>query len=166
MQDDRLRIFVSHQKADSDAARDVANALSSAGWVDVYLDVLDPYLSKPADDLTDYLRSKLEWSNLLVAVVSTATRYSWWVPFEIGVAVEKARPLATVALNLLQKELPSYLWKWPYVTNPRELPLVVHVALATRPEILQRSILKSASANELQEYSRTYHKELRARLRQ
>jgi hypothetical protein len=84
----------------------------------IYLDSFDPD-SKDGVGLADYLRSKLGNCHALMAVVSSKTIQSWWVPWEIGVATERDMPMATVSFEAAF--VPSYLRKWPYMTTVSEI---------------------------------------------
>jgi hypothetical protein len=110
-----MKVFISHQRADSAIATQIADRLKSVHQVDSYLDVVDSVILKSADDLADHLRVEMGKCTNLIAVVSPATATSWWVPWEIGMATEKDHPLATFAR--VSSELPSYLKKWPYLTS-------------------------------------------------
>lgn len=106
-------VFVSHKAEDSRAATAVAARLK-ANEVEVYLDSFDPD-AKDGPDLADYLRDKMRLCHGLMAVVSEKTIQSWWVPWEIGVATERDMPLATFSHDY--SNVPSYLRKWPYLTQ-------------------------------------------------
>ena len=88
------------------------NGLSA--WVDV----ADPTGVRDGPDLADYIRQVLASSKSLLAVVSSATKESWWVPFEIGIAFEKQKLLASYGSRT---SLPSFLYKWPNVQSDAEL---------------------------------------------
>jgi len=122
-----MKVFVSHKQEDNVAATRVAGRLR-ANQVDVYLDVVDTSKSR-GEDLAEYLRKQLAQCTHLVAVVSEATKASWWVPWEIGVATERRCPLATFAAG--RCELPEYLRKWPYLVSDADIDTFVRVSLAT-----------------------------------
>ena len=108
-----MRIFISHQQRDSDAATRLVSILAKHRDVTTYVDVLDSHLNGDGDGLAEYLRNEIGKGTHLMAVISENTRYSWWVPFEIGIATEKRLPLSTLALGITPTSLPSYLAKWP-----------------------------------------------------
>ena len=66
----------------------VCNALKAAG-VDAYLDVLDNSIEKDGERLTKHIREKLRECTEIIVVLSSRTKLSWWVPFEIGMAAER-----------------------------------------------------------------------------
>lgn len=108
------RVFVSHKQEDSERAALIAARLRMGG-LDVYLDVIDVQLDKGGPDLADYIRMRLEECSQLLAVISPITRVSWWVPWEIGVATEKERFLASFVSG--GAPVPEYLRKWPYLQS-------------------------------------------------
>ena len=112
---DRVRIplnstFISHHNGDTLDAEALAKYLSSLGY-HCYLDTLDQSVDGDSPDLEDYLREVIGRCDRLMAVVSWRTKSSWWVPLEIGVALEKEKHIATYLLE--REDLPSYLWLWP-----------------------------------------------------
>lgn len=122
-----MKVFISHQKADSDLATQIAEYLKKNHQMDFYLDTVDPNASTTGDQLGEYLRHQMGTCTQLMAVVSENTKASWWVPWEIGVATEKDHPIATFAGGSI--ELPIYLKKWPYLKNSPDLD---HYARASK----------------------------------
>jgi hypothetical protein len=114
-----MPVFLSHKSEDTAAALAAAHYLSNRG-IRFYLDVLDPEL-ETVDDLTSRLVDQIRQSTHLLAVVSSYTVQSWWVPFEIGVATELDRRMATYSVSPVQ--LPDYLQRWPVLTLPHHLKL-------------------------------------------
>lgn len=110
--------FISHQSNDENAAERVAVYLSSRGYP-CYLDTLDPNVDGDSPGLESYLRRVIAICNNLMAIVSRTTRASWWVPLEIGVALEKEKHIATYLLT--SEDLPSYLWQWPMLRSDRDV---------------------------------------------
>ena len=109
--------FISHQSGDARAAERVATRLSIRGYP-CYLDTLDPNVDGDSEDLESYLREIIGQCEGLMAMVSHTTKTSWWVPLEIGVALEKGRYIGTYLLD--QENLPSYLWQWPMLRNDED----------------------------------------------
>jgi hypothetical protein len=95
--------------------------------------------------------------------VSEATRTSWWVPWEIGIASEKDFPLATFAGGTTN--LPEYLKKWPYLRSDSDLDLYAEASkkaasdFSTKLRHLQESVARERSTKE-------FFRVLRAGLRQ
>ena len=53
-----IKVFLSHQKADSLKAAEIAQRLQSQHQIQSYLDVIDPYLGRPAEDLARHIRNE------------------------------------------------------------------------------------------------------------
>lgn len=113
-----MKVFISHQQKDAVAARMVYDVLRKNG-VDAYLDLLDSGLMSNGQRLTEHIMSKISESTDLIAVVSDNTKESWWVPFEIGVATDKPRPIATYICGWVS--LPEYLDFWPQLRKPSDI---------------------------------------------
>ncbi|WP_122780289.1 toll/interleukin-1 receptor domain-containing protein, partial [Pseudomonas viridiflava] len=112
-----MKIFLSHQQTDSLLALRIQGHLKNNQDIDCYLDVIDPKFNN-GEDIAAHVRRELDRCTQLLAVVSDATKGSWWVPWEIGVATEKDFPLATFGGDI---ELPEYLKKWPYLRSISDL---------------------------------------------
>ncbi|MGE4341030.1 MAG: toll/interleukin-1 receptor domain-containing protein [Pigmentiphaga sp.] len=110
-----MKIFISHQQVDSELALSLSKCLLATHGIQTYLDVIDPAVSPSGDALADHVKDELDKCRQLLAVVSDATRVSWWVPWEIGIAMEKDFPLATYAGGYTA--VPDYLRKWPYLRS-------------------------------------------------
>lgn len=113
-----VKVFISHQSRDTSLATSIARRLLMVHQIDTYLDVIDPNI-KSGDDLAEHIRNEMGKCTQLLAVVSEATRASWWVPWEIGVASEKDYPLATYSDGPALP--PEYLRKWPYLRSEAQL---------------------------------------------
>ncbi|MBN8531023.1 MAG: toll/interleukin-1 receptor domain-containing protein [Alphaproteobacteria bacterium] len=137
--------FISHKKEDASNAQKVYNILNAKHGISCYLDVLDEE-AKDGPSLTDYLKDKLRTCNNLIAVVSTTTQASWWVPWEIGVASERNYPLATFAIQ--PATLPTFLKKWPYLSNDNDLDKYAQtIKEFAAPLMESMAVQKSASKN-------------------
>lgn len=121
-----MKIFISHQKADSEIAKAVEARLRLKHRIDSYVDIIDTRLTRSGESLGEYLRTEMGNCTQLIAVVSTSTKLSWWVPWEIGIATEKDFPLATYLGD--NTPPPEYLQKWPCL---RTLGDVDHYAVAS-----------------------------------
>ncbi|TIP72036.1 MAG: TIR domain-containing protein [Mesorhizobium sp.] len=121
-----MKIFISHQQTDTALATWIAKRLWIYHTIDSYLDVVDPESSKKGDQLGEHLQDELDKCDQLLAVVSQATKGSWWVPWEIGVATEKDYPIATYASD--ETSLPEYLKRWPYLRSQQELDIYARIA--------------------------------------
>lgn len=116
-------VFVSHKSDDTDIAQEVAETIAKSRLT-AYLDVLDSNITGDGPELVDYINTIIGCCDSLVAVVSHNTVRSWWVPLEIGIAMEKGLHLGTflVLTSIYTKrDFPSYLWKWPVLTDMIDL---------------------------------------------
>jgi hypothetical protein len=157
------KIFISHQSRDSVLATSLATRLKVNHGLECYLDVIDPGI-KRGEDLAAHIQAELTKCTQLLAVVSEATRTSWWVPWEIGVATEKDYPLATYSSGT---ELPpEYLRKWPYLRTMGELDLYAAASKAADSSFV---VQKRANLNEETarvRSTRTFYADLRKSLGQ
>ncbi|WP_417526369.1 toll/interleukin-1 receptor domain-containing protein [Marinomonas shanghaiensis] len=112
-----IKVFISHQKQDSEKAIWVQNYLKTNHGIECYLDVIDLDFEK-GEEIADYVRKELDKCSHFLVVMSSATKNSWWVPWEIGVATEKDYPLASYGDNVA---LPEFLMKWPYLRSSFDL---------------------------------------------
>ncbi|RJF84581.1 TIR domain-containing protein [Azospirillum cavernae] len=115
------KVFISHKSEDSLAAGKIAERLRTNA-VDCYLDVIDPVEVKDGPDLSNYIRSRMTECTQLMAVVSSATQNSWWVPWEIGVAMEKDFTITSFVTQTVPT-IPSYLKKWPFLRTAEDIDL-------------------------------------------
>lgn len=127
-----VKVFLSHQSADSLLARRIERRLREHHGIDAYLDVIDPYVSGRGQDLALHIQTEMDKCTQLLAIVSDTTRYSQWVPWEIGVATEKDYPLATFSTGTSLP--PEFLRKWPYLQSDTDLD-----AYARRSKSAERS---------------------------
>ena len=123
--------FISHQSGDRVSAERIAITLSSQGYP-CYVDTLDPDIDGDSPQLESYLRQVIGRCRCLMAIVSRATKGSWWVPLEIGVALEKEKHIATYLVT--SEDLPSYLWQWPMLRSDQD---VISWARDTSTNLLQ-----------------------------
>ena len=115
----RLHVCESHHCGDSNLAAKVATALQGLG-VSVWLDLIDPGVTGDGPHPADYIETVLHRSTSFLAVVTTNTQKSRWVPFEIGIAFELSRYVASSGDKRLN---PSFLAKWPNIPNePTDRP--------------------------------------------
>ncbi|HYE33861.1 toll/interleukin-1 receptor domain-containing protein [Methylocaldum sp.] len=140
-----MKVFISHQKVDSELAGGIAKRLHETHQIECYLDIIDPNASQAGDELGEHLRNELGKCTQLMAVVSENTKSSWWVPWEIGVATEKDYPIATFARD--NTPLPEYLKKWPYLKTAADLDEYAKVTKTIANTLkLRKSYLTEASA--------------------
>jgi len=158
-----MKVFISHQQADSRLALQLSTRLKNAHQMDSYLDVIDPSLAKTGDALADHVKEELGKCSQLLAVVSEATRASWWVPWEIGIATEKNYPLATFSAGLTPP--PEYLRKWPYLRSEADLDLYASASKIAFREFSTKRTYLSEEVAQLRS-TKEFHRSLRASLGQ
>ena len=127
----RHEVFISHQRQDLQTAKVIAILLSRAGHP-CYLDEFDPQVDGDSPDLESYLRRVIGNSLALLALVSNNTVHSWWVPMEIGVALDREKHIGTYLMSATN--LPSYLWRWPVLRSPSEASTWADHVGKTQPE--------------------------------
>lgn len=158
-----IKIFISHKNEDVVLAHRIAVSLMADYRISTYLDELDPHLSAATGELTDHLRNSLGECTHLLAVLSSRTKQSWWVPFEIGLATEKGYPISTFAAEVV--DVPDYLRRWPYLRSELDLSEYVTTILALQEE-LGVSDLRKIARSERGNYAQQFHSVLRRRLGQ
>lgn len=156
------RVFISHKREDSLLATRIASRLQISS-INTYLDVLDPQIAKNGDDLGEYFRRMIGTCSHLLAVVSSTTVLSWWVPFEIGIATEKSFPLASYIS--LPASVPDYLAKWPYLRSDSDIDkFAVQIGRSEATTFVRN--LTEASLGDRLRYAKDFHWSLKRELRQ
>ena len=136
-----IKVFLSHQSADSSTAALIARRLKVYHGIDSYLDLIDPYINRNGEDLANHIRTEMSRCTQLLAVVSSATRESQWVPWEIGVATEKEYPLATFSTgNVLP---PEFLRKWPYLRTEADVDQYANASKAAASSYTRKRATQS-----------------------
>jgi len=157
-----MKVFISHQRIDAAVATQISYRLTLHN-IESYLDVIDPDTSKSGDALGEYVREQLGKCTQLMAVVSAATKSSWWVPWEIGLATEKDFPISTYACDATT--LPEYLRKWPYLRTYADIEEYVKSARgADSTRIIRKSYQSEAAAR--RSATAEFHADLKKRLHQ
>lgn len=105
-------IFISHQFADLPLARRVGEILKDLE-LDIWLDENDIATQQAATSgderkLAEAIEMGLSNCTHLLALISDATRNSWWVPYEIGSVRGRSKPLAFFVHKDV-RNLPEYL---------------------------------------------------------
>ncbi len=149
-----MKVFISHKKEDADIAFEVLNSLKSYG-VDAYLDLLEGNLVLKGEELTRHIRKRLNECTDLLVVISEKTKYSWWVPFEVGMSAQKDFP--TVNYLKAGVDLPSYLEYWPRLKDTNDLKKYVDTKT-----IVQKSLTETFEIAESS--TEMFYKELKAKL--
>ena len=123
-----MNIFISHKLEDSDTAKAIAAVLRRIE-VDYYLDVLDDFTIKDGESLTNHIRNELNECTDLIVVMSSITKFSQWVPFEIGMAAQAYMPTASYLSENIA--LPEFLEFWPRLKTPSDILHYVNVKRMT-----------------------------------
>jgi len=147
-----MKVFISHKQEDSSIAIEVLNALRSYG-VDAYLDLLDGNLSYDAKQLTQHIKNRLNECTDLLVVISDKTRFSQWVPFEVGMAAQKDFP----TVNFLKRgiDLPLFLEYWPRLKDTHDLKKYVDTRRSVQKSFNERYSFAESSTE-------SFYKQLKA----
>lgn len=119
-----MKIFISHKQEDALAANQIASELRAI-HVDYYLDLLDSSVTQSGRELTNHIRNNLNNCTDIIVVMSEITRYSQWVPFEVGMAAQIDMPTATFLKDYVS--LPDFLQYWPRLKKPADIQKYVSV---------------------------------------
>jgi hypothetical protein len=119
-----MKFFISHKKEDETSALLIAHELKKLG-VPYYLDTLDSTVARSGKELTDHIKSNLNDCTEILVVISQQTKYSQWVPFEVGMAAQKDLPTATFLQD--NTSLPDFLDYWPRLKQPSDIAKYVRV---------------------------------------
>ena len=145
------RVFISHQKKDSDVARKIADSLEDAG-VDIYFDQYDGKIDKSnPESVVRAIRYGIHNSTHMLVLFSPNTFDSMWVPWEIGYAYNSSITLGVLRLKDVPKnELPEYLKVVKIVSDIWDLnQLISDVTKVQRSQLL--------TEGRIREYNDTVH---------
>lgn len=109
-----MPVFISHRTADDNVAQRIAQRLVRVHNILCYVDDFDPFTKKPGG-ITELVLDRIGRCTHLLALITDNTIGSWWVPFEIGVARQSDRRIASYDSST--KSLPEYLQEWPIVSG-------------------------------------------------
>lgn len=160
-----MPVFISYRHTDRVQAMMINTRLTQEG-ISTYLDVLDAE-SQSTDDITGVITRRISESTHLIAVVSSQTAQSWWVPFEIGEATITNRRICSYKTSA--SDLPEYLDKWPQMTKAAELEMFIQFYKGEYS--LKRSMsLESVNGSEsVRNFNKanadSFHADLKARIR-
>lgn len=137
-----MKIFISHKKEDSHVASQIAAELRSVG-VGYYLDVFDDSVSGSGKELTNHIKANLNDCTDIIVVMSEITRFSQWVPFEVGMAAQNDMPTATfLQANI---SLPEFLEYWPRLKYPSDIQKYISTRYAVYSQYGTESFHKNAT---------------------
>ncbi|HEX2076349.1 MAG TPA: toll/interleukin-1 receptor domain-containing protein [Longimicrobium sp.] len=125
---EKSRIFISHRLADKLYARAIAEYFESIG-LHYYFDEQDEVLQRAAQEghsqdvaIVQAIDDGLAHSTHLLAVLSSRTMGSWWVPYEVGAARAMGKDVRHLLLPSLTAEMvPEYLRIYPQFWSARDL---------------------------------------------
>lgn len=158
-----MKVFISHKQEDSEIAKRLALMLR-INHTEYYLDVLDPTVAGDGKQLTDHIKKALNTCTDIMVVMSEKTRYSQWVPFEIGMAAQNDMP--TVTYLSADVSLPDFLSYWPRLKSVSDVDKYVKIRKETHDQIEQRYAGKyEMSASRKAEETRTFYANLKSALR-
>ena len=135
---EKPRVFISHQKKDSDAARAIADYLQDAG-IDVYFDQYDNSINRSdPQSVVSAIKRGIENSSHMLVLFSPNTFGSMWVPWEIGYAYNSPITLGVLRMKGVAKEtLPEYLKVIKLISDIWDLnQLISNITNISREQLL------------------------------
>lgn len=156
----QMTVFISYRHTDRDKALAINEKLKREN-IPTYLDVLDPE-SQTTDDITSIITRNIVRCTHLIAVISSATTLSWWVPFEIGEATITERRIASYKTGY--GELPEYLKKWPQMTSDAHLDLFIKTYNGDRTIAMEGLINQRYSKETNKNNAENFHSDLRNKI--
>lgn len=148
---DNPRVFISHQKKDSDVAAKIADYLLDAG-IDVYFDQYDSSINRAdPNSVVNAIRTGIENSSHMLVLFSPNTFDSMWVPWEIGYAYRSPVTLGVLRLKGVDKDkLPEYLKVVKLISDIWDLNnLISTITQVTGDQLL--------TEGRIRRYSDSYH---------
>ena len=136
-----MKIFISHKQEDSYEASRIANELKML-HVSYYLDLMDYRITNSGKELTDHIKANLNDCTDIIVVISQNTKYSQWVPFEVGMSAQVDMPTATFLQENI--DLPDFLEYWPRLKHPSDIQKYVEARNEVKREYFSKSLLESA----------------------
>ena len=136
-----IKVFISHKLEDSYTANKIANELKALN-VPYYLDILDHSVTKSGKELTDHIKRNLNDCTDIIVVMSESTRYSQWVPFEVGMSAQNDMPTATFLQENVS--LPDFLVYWPRLKQPSDIRKYIAARNEVQHEYASKYMLESA----------------------
>ena len=122
------RVFISHRRDDKKAARAIARYLDFVG-LHYYFDEDNEDLGRlrtadtiPDIALVEAIDRGITHGTHLLAVLSSRTMGSWWVPYEIGSARSRNFPIAHLLLpGITSSMVPEFLRIFPQLWSAKDL---------------------------------------------
>lgn len=144
---EKPRVFISHQKKDSDVAGKIADYLLDAG-IDVYFDQYDSSINRAdPNSVVNAIRTGIENSSHMLVLISPNTFGSMWVPWEIGYAYNSQIALNVLRLKEVPKDkLPEYLKVVKVILDIWDLnQLISNLTSVTRKQLLTEGRIRNYS---------------------
>lgn len=126
-----IKVFISHKQEDSCTAMKIVCELQRIN-IPYYLDVLDAGVVGDGKKLTDHVKQTLNDCTDMIVVMSELTKYSQWVPFEVGMSAQNDMPTATFLKDGVV--LPDFLVYWPRLKQPSDIGKYIAVRKAVQYE--------------------------------
>lgn len=106
-------IFISHKAEDKDKAIEIGEYIRRHADIDIYLDIYDSRLQVATEredhnSIVNHIEKGISSSTHVLCLISDKTRFSWWVPYEIGYAKKSNKKIASLKLKGID-DIPSFL---------------------------------------------------------
>lgn len=142
-----IKVFISHKQEDSYTANKIAEALKETN-VPYYLDILDFSTTRSGKELTDHIKRNLNDCTDIIVVMSESTRYSQWVPFEVGMSAQNDMPTATYLQENVS--LPDFLAYWPRLKQPSDIRKYVTTRNEVQREYESKFVYETSEVHQSQ----------------
>lgn len=142
-----IKVFISHKQEDSYTANKIAEALKEMN-VPYYLDILDFSTTRSGKELTDHIKRNLNDCTDIIVVMSESTRYSQWVPFEVGMSAQNDMPTATYLQENVS--LPDFIAYWPRLKQPSDIRKYVTTRNEVQREYESRFVYETSEVRQSQ----------------
>ena len=105
------QVFVSYSHKDRWIAKQCVRLIEEVGRgrIGTFLDVKD---IDGGERIEDKVLDGIRKCDELVVLISASTKDSQWVPFEIGAARMRRKPVAAILNNLSPREMPDLLYSY------------------------------------------------------
>jgi hypothetical protein len=127
-----MKVFISHKKEDESEALKI-NIMLKKLYVDSYLDLLDSSIAGDGKALTDHIKNQLNNCTDIIVVMSELTRYSQWVPFEVGMSAQIDMPTASYLKEGV--DLPSFISYWPRLKTTEDVETYIQIRRKVEKEM-------------------------------
>lgn len=155
-----MPVFISHKDVDKNKALALYQHLRSHG-INSYVDVLDN-TTQTTDDITALITKRMSECTHLIAVMSDATKDSWWVPFEIGEATFGDRRITSFDTGC-RYNFPEYLKKWPVMKSELHLKMFISAYKSENRALIFKESLGSRNM-QVSKNADTFHHDLKSRI--